>query len=90
MTARQMEKWVKDLAELEKSDFDVIVACAEIEIERENLRKKEIADALNAFQDAWERMEELGYCAVLPSFFSDGNDLEISCISWREIFKKEG
>lgn len=80
LTAR--EKLIEDLALMDREEFNTLVAQAQEK--REELHRKELRDAFNAFNESWERMEELGYYPVIPLESGEG-EISLDIIIWREI-----
>ncbi len=74
-TAR--EKLINDLATMDKEEFNILIT--QVQEKHEELYRK----ALNAFNESWDRMEELGYYPVIP-LESGEREISLDMIIWRE------
>lgn len=85
MTAR--EKLINDLASMSNFDYDALLE----DVEQERMERKETTrrealaatrrEALAAFENAWEKLEDLGLCAYCGC---GDRELPISYIVWKE------
>ena len=77
MTAR--EKLINDLASMSNFEYDALLE----DVEQERMRREETTrrEALAAFEDAWEKLEDLGFCAYCGC---GDRELPISYIIWKE------
>ena len=81
MLKRCEEKLIEDLALMDREEFNTLIA--QVEQKREELHRKQLKEAFNAFNESWERMEELGYYPVLP--LANGEEaIPLDIIIWRE------
>lgn len=85
LTAR--EKLIEDLALMDREEFNTLVA--HVEQKREELHREQLKEAFNAFNESWERMEELGYYPVIPLESGEG-EISLDLIIWKEDKRKEG
>lgn len=82
MLKRCEEKLIEDLALMDKEELDTLIA--HVEQKREELHREKLRDAFNAFNESWERMEELGYYPVIPLESGEG-EISLDIIIWREV-----
>lgn len=80
LTAR--EKLIEDLTLMDREEFNTLIT--QVQEKREELHRKELRDAFNAFNESWERMEELGYYPAIPLESGEG-EISLDIIIWREI-----
>lgn len=83
MLKRCEEKLIEDLALMDKEELNTLIA--HVEQKREELHRKELRDAFNAFNESWERMEELGYYAAFSFGDTEEKSIPLDYIIWREI-----
>lgn len=81
MLKRCEEKLIEDLALMDKEELNTLIA--HVEQKREELHREKLRDAFNAFNESWERMEELGYYPVIP-LESGEEEISLDIIIWRE------
>lgn len=86
MLKRCEEKLIEDLALMDKEEFNTLIT--QVQEKREELHREELRDAFNAFNESWERMEELGYYPVIPLESGEG-EISLDIIIWREEKRKE-
>lgn len=82
MLRRCEEKLIEDLALMNKDEFNTLIT--HVEQKREELHREKLRDAFNAFNESWERMEELGYYPVIPLESGEG-EISLDIIIWREV-----
>lgn len=86
MTETRLDRMVYELSKLDKDEFSAFLK--EVEQKREERHREKLRDAFNAFNESWERMEELGYYPVLP--LANGEEtISLDIIIWREDKRKE-
>lgn len=86
MLKRCEEKLIEDLALMDREELNTLIA--HVEQKREELHREKLRDAFNAFNESWERMEELGYYPVIPLESGEG-EISLDIIIWREYKGKE-
>ena len=82
MLKRCEEKLIEDLALMDREELDTLIA--HVEQKREELHREKLRNAFNAFNESWERMEELGYYPVIPLASGEG-EISLNLIVWREV-----
>ena len=82
MLKRCEEKLIEDLALMDREELDTLIA--HVEQKREELHREKLRNAFNAFNESWERMEELGYYPVTPLASGEG-EISLNLIVWREV-----
>lgn len=81
MTETRIDRLVNELSKLEKDELTALIE--RVEVKREERKREQLKEAFNAFNSAWEKMEELGYYAAF-SFGDDEKTFPLDFIVWRE------
>lgn len=82
MTETRLDRMVYELSKLDKDEFNAFLK--EVEQKREERHREKLRDAFNAFNESWEKMEELGYYPVIPLESGEGES-SLDLIIWREV-----
>lgn len=80
MLNRCREKLVEDLSLMEVTELDELLA--DVDQKRREREKEELHKAFEAFNDAWEALDELGYAPFLH--YGVDREIPIDCIVWRK------
>jgi len=82
MTETRFNRLADELSKLNKDEFNAFIK--EVEQKHEERHREQLRDAFNAFNESWERMEELGYYPVIP--LANGEEkISLDLIIWREV-----
>lgn len=80
MLNRNREKLVEDLALMGVSELDKLLE--EVDEKRKERMEEELNKAREAFDDAWDRLDELGYSPFM--YCNVDKEIPIDCIFWRK------
>ena len=82
MTETRIDRLVNELSKLEKDEFIALIERAEVKYEER--KREQLKEAFDAFNESWERIEELGYYPVIP-LESGEREISLDLIIWRKV-----
>lgn len=83
MTEARFNRLVDELSKLDKDEFNTFIH--DVEQKREEYHREQLKEAFNAFDAAWEKMEELGYYAAFSFGDTEEKSIPLDFIIWREV-----